>query len=121
MYVANNFHPSSTAKQSSVDLSMRICWEGGLNCEIKAQVLVIMPFLPGSRLKKGGQGRNSGAVWYIVTNLLCYVCIKQESIVSFLCQWTGQQIPMPTNHINEGANDDYPEDITEYCNWNGHK
>ena len=49
---------SSTAQQSFVDLSTRIRgMGGGLNCEVKAQVLVVTPpppLFPGSRSQKGG-------------------------------------------------------------------
>ena len=58
---------SSASQQSFVDLSTRIRG-GGLNCEAKAQVLIVMPsplfFLEVGR-KKGGH--NSGAVQYMHT------------------------------------------------------
>ena len=69
---------SSTTQQSFVDLSTRIHWRGGgLNCEAKAQVLIVTPppppplFFPGSRSQKGGH--NSGAVRYIVSTVCAYV------------------------------------------------
>ena len=55
---------SSTAQQSFVDLSMQIRGRGGLNCEAKAQVLVVTPppLFPGSKLQKGGAGHNRRTV-----------------------------------------------------------
>ena len=71
MYVANN----STILQYCHGMSIEgvlvfYCtteyansWEGGVNCEVKAQVLVVTPppLFPESRSQKGG--RNSEAVW----------------------------------------------------------
>ena len=59
---------SSTAQQSFVDLNTRIGERGGggLNCEAKAQVLVVTPpplFFLKVGHKKGGH--NSGAVRYV--------------------------------------------------------
>ena len=77
MYVANNFSILQYCHGMSIEgvlgfyrtteLQYANSWEGGLNCEAKAQVLIVTPPPPSFSwryvgLKRGG-GRNSGAVW----------------------------------------------------------
>ena len=76
MYVANNSSILQYCHGMSIEgvlvfyrtIEYANSWEGGLNCEAKAEVLVITPpppLFPESRSQKGGAGRNSGAVRYI--------------------------------------------------------
>ena len=67
---------STTAQQCFVDLSTRICG-GGLNCEAKAQVLVVTPpslfFLEVGR-KTGGGGGGGVTVGQYGICMYMYVC-----------------------------------------------
>ena len=78
----------ATTQLSFVDLSMQIRGRGGggLNCEAKAQVLVVIPppLFPGSRLQKGG--RNSGAVRYVCFRIgLWWVDARSVVYILELC------------------------------------
>ena len=82
MYVANNSSILQYCHGMSIEgvlvfyrtTEYANSWKGGggLNCEAKAQVLVVTPppLFPESRSQKGGGGRNSGTVRYMY-----YTCI----------------------------------------------